>query len=89
MNGVRSKPRGPVHAASNARVRPVARGIEHGRRGGCSYPEGTAGHALPLMIPLGMEAKSRIEQNQAICDRMPRGVWPVQRRHAWVKALTS
>src|SRR3954467_14381179 len=28
---------------NNARVRPVARGIEQTCRGGCSYPEGTAG----------------------------------------------
>ncbi|MBV8056655.1 MAG: CocE/NonD family hydrolase, partial [Deltaproteobacteria bacterium] len=29
---------------NSARVRPVARGIEHARRSECSYPEGTAGH---------------------------------------------
>jgi hypothetical protein len=29
------------------------------------------------------------KQNQATRDRTARGVWPVQRRQAWVKALTS
>ncbi len=33
---------------NSARVRPVARGIEHARRSECSYPEGTAGHCPSL-----------------------------------------
>src|SRR6516165_981148 len=33
---------------NNARVRPVARGIEQARRSECSYPEGTAGHCPSL-----------------------------------------
>src|SRR5260221_13577320 len=34
----------PPPDGNNAIVRPVARGIEQARRGGCSYPEGTAAH---------------------------------------------
>src|SRR5271157_437446 len=33
---------------SNVTGRPVARGIEHARRGGCLHSEGTAGHCPSL-----------------------------------------
>src|SRR6516165_11524608 len=40
---------------NSARVRPVARGIEHARRSEVRTPREQQYIALPLMIPLGME----------------------------------
>src|SRR5882672_3640147 len=38
---------------NNATGRPVARGIEHTRRGGCLHSEGTAGHCPSLGDSVG------------------------------------